>query len=117
LHRKLKAVANVWHHIRMARLRARNPWLGVAFDAAQMATEAQQVIWLRLMKVSGGARDVRDEMRLMAGEKPAAFLDAHLAAASAFASGRKDHVAAKQALAVYRKKVRANLRRLRRKRR
>jgi hypothetical protein len=101
----------------MSRIRARNPWLGVAFDAAQMATEAQQVIWLRLMKVSSGARDVRDEIRLMTGEKPAAFLDAHVAAASAFASGSKDHVAARRALAVYRKKVRANLRRLRRLRR
>jgi hypothetical protein len=59
LHRTLKADANVWRHIRMARIRARNPWLGLAFDAAQIATEAHQVIWLRLMKVSSGARDVR----------------------------------------------------------
>ena len=52
----------------------------------------------------------------MASEKPAAFLDAHLAGASALARGSKDHVAAKRAVGVYRKKVRANLRRLRRKR-
>jgi len=46
----------------------------------------------------------------------AAFTNAHLAAAAALAKGSKDHVAAKQALRVYRKAVRANLRRLRRKR-
>jgi len=48
----------------------------------------------------------------MLSEKPAAFTNAHLAAATALAKGSKDHVAAKKALRVYRRAVRINLRRL-----
>ena len=114
--RTTRFLAKLWRDLAMARSRARNPWLALAFDSSKMATEAQQVILLRLRKLGCGAVDCQQEIQLMTSEKPAAFTNAHLAAAAALAKGSKDHVAAKQALRVYRKAVRANLRRLRRKR-
>ena len=105
-----------WRNILKARSRARNPWLALAFESSKMATEAQHVILLRLTKLGCGAENCQQEIQLMTSEKPAAFTNAHLVAAAALAKGSKDHVAAKQALRVYRKAVRANLRRLRRKR-
>ncbi len=72
---------------------------------------------LRLAKLGRGAGDLPQEIQRMTSEKPAAFANAHLAAAAALARGNKDYIAAKQALRVYRRAVRANLRRLRRKRR
>jgi hypothetical protein len=81
-----------------------------------MATEAQHVMLLRLTELGCRAGDSRQEIQRMISEKPVAFANAHLAAAAALAKGSKDHVAAKQALRIYRKAVRANLRRLRRKR-
>jgi len=109
-------LASLWRDLTMARSRARNPWLALAFESSKMATEAQHVILLRLTKLGRGAEDCQQEIQLMTSEKPTAFTNAHLAAAAALAKGSKDHVAAKHALRVYRKAVRANLRRLRRKR-
>jgi hypothetical protein len=105
----------VWRDLAMTRSRARRPWVALAFDSARMATEAQHVVLLRLNKLGCGAGDSRQEIQRMTSEKPAAFANAHLAAAAALAKGSKDHVAAKQALRTYRRAVRANLRRLRRK--
>jgi hypothetical protein len=113
--RMTRFLAKGWRNIARSRSRAHNPWLSLAFDSAEMATEAQHVILLRLNKVGKGADDLHQEFRRMTSEKPAAFVNAHLAAAAALAKGKKDHVAAQHALRVYREAVRANLRRLRRK--
>jgi hypothetical protein len=106
----------VWRDLAMTRSRSRRPWVALAFDSARMATEAQQVMLLRLTRLGCGAGDSRQEIQRMTSEKPGAFANAHLAAAVALAKGSKDHVAAKQALRIYRRAVRANLRRLQRKR-
>ena len=106
----------LWRDLSMTRSRARRPWVALAFNSARMATEAQHVMLLRLTKIGFGAGGSWQEIQRMTSEKPAAFANAHLAAAMALATGSKDHVAAKQALRVYRRAVRANLRRLQRKR-
>ena len=105
-------LGKLWRDLAMARSRARNPWLALGFDSAKLATEAQHVMLLRLTKLGCGAGDLRQEIQRMVSEKPAAFANAHLAAATALAKGSKDHVAAKQALGVYRRAIRTNLRRL-----
>jgi len=110
--RTTRFLASLWRDLAMARSRARNPWLALAFESSKMATEAQHVILLRVTKLGCGAEDCQQEIQLMTSEKPAAFTNAHLAAAAALAMGSKDHVAAKQALRVYRRAVRTNLRRL-----
>jgi hypothetical protein len=106
--------AKLWRGMTIARRPVRNPWRALASSAAEITIEAQQVIWLRLARLGCGAGDLHKEMWLMTAEKPAAFIDAHVAAASALRLDVENHVAAERALAVYRKKVRANLRRLRR---
>jgi hypothetical protein len=114
--RPSRVVAKALRHMKMAYWRFRNPWPALLLDGASMAAEAQQVIWLRLWKLGFGTGDVGRELWLMTSEKAVAFVQAHVSGASALIKGRKDHIAARQAMAVYRKRVRANLRRLRRRR-
>ncbi len=88
-----------------------NPWVALAVDTASLSLDAQQVIMLRLARLAAG-RGSHAEMMRMAMEKPVAFAAAQIAAAAAVAGGHKDHVAARKALGVYAKAVRANRRRL-----
>jgi len=89
-----------------------NPWISLAVDMAKIGFEAQQVIAMRLAKIASGRRDSQAEIERMTSEKPAALIGAQLAAATALAGGGKDHEAARKALRVYGKAVRANHRRL-----
>ena len=87
-----------------------NPWLTLSFKAVQMGIEAQSVVALRMLRfASGGARS---EATRMVAEKVAAAAEAQAVAAAAAASGRQPHVVAGKALNVYKKRVRANKRRL-----
>jgi geranylgeranyl pyrophosphate synthase len=89
-----------------------NPWLGVAYDAARLLFEAQWVVAARMSRIAAGGAVAETEVQRMVTEKTAAFMEAQIAAASAFAGGRKGPAAAKRALRVYRKRVRGNRRRL-----
>jgi hypothetical protein len=87
-----------------------NPWVILGFRAVQIGMEAQSVVALRMLRfASGGARS---EANRMVAEKVAAAAEAQAAAAVAAASGRQPHVVAGKALNVYKKRVRANKRRL-----
>jgi hypothetical protein len=87
-----------------------NPWLTLSFRAVQMGIEAQSVVALRMLRfASGGARS---EATRMVAEKVAAAAKAQAVAAAAAVSGRKPHIIAGKALNVYKKRVRANKRRL-----
>jgi hypothetical protein len=92
--------------------RARHPWGILAFDTVKLGLEAQHVIALRLTKIMSGHRDSRAEIERMISEKPPAFVKAQTEIARALACGSKDHVAARQALRILEKVVRANRRRL-----
>ena len=71
-----------------------NPWFAFSLNAFQMGVEAQSVMALRLLR------------------KVAAAAEAQAVAALAAMSGKQSHVVAGKALNVYRKRVRANRRRL-----
>lgn len=79
-------------------------WLKFALDANLAALEAQQVIAMRMMKLSrGGAKGAKEERR-MVSEKIFAVGEAGFK----LASGGSGHSVVKH----YRRKVRANHRRL-----
>ena len=78
----------------------------------QLGFDAQSVIALRMMRLASGGAKTKAEMSRMVIEKGAAIAEAQVAATSAVMVGRKDHVAAGKALNVFRKRVKANKRRL-----
>src|SRR5215213_10135558 len=84
------------------------PFLKLASDATLLAIEAQTVIGLRLGQIAMG-RSTPAEAQLMLTEKVLAFVEA----AATVTSGGSAH----NVVNGYRKKVRANTRRLRRARR
>ena len=85
-------------------------------DAAGFAAEAQGVIALRMMRLGAGGALAASEMQRMLVEKVVATGQAQLAAGMALALGGDIHRAARAAAKPYRKAVRANRRRLARKR-
>lgn len=88
-----------------------NPWL-IWFEAGVFGFEALSVMTLRAMKHASGGDVSGREARRMVTEKVAALGTAQLAAAGALAGGRPLATAVKRAAAPYRKRVRANRRRL-----
>jgi hypothetical protein len=77
-----------------------NPWL----DVMMLAAESQAVIALRMMKLAGGGTAAGEEAQRMTLEKVAAMAEA---GARLMAGGSPESV-----VKGYRRKVRANLRRL-----
>jgi hypothetical protein len=75
-------------------------WYGLAM----LAAESQQVMWLRMMRLCAGGPAAESEARRMVSEKLTA---AAQASAMLMKGGTPDGVAK-----AYRRKVRANLRRL-----
>lgn len=80
--------------------------------AAQTGWEAGAVITMRLMRLASGGALAQREAQRMVTEKFAAMAQAQAAAATAVIKGRGARSATKSASAVYRRKVRANRRRL-----
>jgi hypothetical protein len=74
------------------------------FNMSMLAAEAQGAVWLRLLKLSAGGPKARREARRMVSEKVVAANQAALRLAK---GGSSDAVVRQ-----YRRKVRANLRRL-----
>jgi hypothetical protein len=89
-----------------------NPWVVLSMRAFQLSWEAQNVIALRMMRLASGDVRGQAELNRMVVEKIAAAVEAQVAAGAAMMTGRKDHVIAGKALAVYKNRVRANRRRL-----
>jgi hypothetical protein len=88
-----------------------NPWFKLAYETAWLGFDAQRVITLRLMRLATGGASGQAEAERMMSEKPAALVEAQMAAAGALAVGNSA-AAARKVLAVYKKRVRANKRRL-----
>jgi hypothetical protein len=92
-----------------------NPWVSFGMKAWQIGLEAQSVIALRMMRLAtGGARAEAEASRIVT-EKMMASSEAYVTAGIAAMRGDEDHVVAGKMLKVYRKRVRANRRRLSRK--
>jgi hypothetical protein len=89
-----------------------NPWVALTMRTFQLGLEAQSVIALRMIRLASGDVRGQEELNRMIVEKIAALAEAQMAAAGAIMNGHKDHVVARKALTVYRKRVRANRRRL-----
>jgi hypothetical protein len=89
-----------------------NPWLGLAFKAIELGIEAQSVIALRMMRLAAGGARGRAEASRMVAEKVGALAEAQTAAAAAILTGRRQKVVAGKVLNTYKKRVRANRRRL-----
>jgi len=76
-----------------------NPWL----DLCVSAFEAQQVVWLRTVRIAAGGRLAETEAKRMIIEK----VEAAAIAGTLVATGSADKVAG-----MYRRKIRANKKRL-----
>jgi hypothetical protein len=92
-----------------------NPWLALTFKAMRVGIDAQNVIFLRMMRLSAGGARGQSEAARMVIEKIAASVEVRATAVSGMITGRKDTVVAAQVLRGLRKRVRANKRRLSRK--
>lgn len=89
----------------------KDPWFKLTFDTIGLGVAANSVIAMRLAKVARGGAPARAECQRMFTEKlVAASRAVYILGANASTPDR----AASRALAVYRKKVDANLRRLKR---
>lgn len=83
----------------------------MAFQGAMLAIEAQQVIALRLTKMALGGPDVQAEAELMVSEKLETMAESSGMMMQAAISGNHD-LGAEKIIQLYRRKVRANRRRL-----
>jgi hypothetical protein len=93
----------------MARRRRRRAGLGL--QAWSLGLEAAAVVGMRVLKASAGGAAADAEARRMVAEKIAAAADLQRMAMSG-ALGSTSSAVASKTLAHYRRKVRANLRRL-----
>jgi hypothetical protein len=89
----------------------RNPWYDLSRDTLMLGLESQHVIGLRLLKAVMGGEAAQLEVALMVAEKAQAVIDAQfLLAESAFAG--EPHLGPGRAIALFRRRVQANQRRL-----
>jgi hypothetical protein len=95
--------------------RVRHPW-AAWLDAASFGAEAQRVIALRMMRLAAGGAVSASEAQRMLVEKVIANAQAQFAACMTLAAGGRIQAAARAAGRPYRKAVRANHRRLTRRR-
>ena len=93
-------------------MQAWNDWCALSLQTARLGWEVPNVIALRLMRIAAQRPGNRTEVRRMVTEKVAALAEAQSAAATAVIKGGKSHRVAKKVLGVYKKRVRANRRRL-----
>ncbi|HUZ33111.1 MAG TPA: hypothetical protein VMV19_13565 [Xanthobacteraceae bacterium] len=89
-----------------------NPWLDLTFRTMRLGWDAQNVVALRMLRMASGGPRARAELNRMVAEKVAAGAEADLAATTAVIAGSEDHVVAGKVLRVFKKRVRANKRRL-----
>ena len=96
--------------IRRSRL---NPWFDIGIDAWSLGAESSAVIALRLLRIAAGGAAGDAETRLMVSEKLAAGLELQVKALHGDL-GFSPVGATARTLSHYRRKVRANRRRLQR---
>jgi len=96
---------------RATRVASSGHWLTLASQIWLLGMEAQQVIGLRMLKVGAGGVAAGDEIDLMVREKMAASAEVQGKAIMAMAGGYARAIPART-LAIYRRKVRENRRRL-----
>lgn len=89
----------------------RNPWMRLTMDSWALGMEASTVIGLRTLKMAVGGPAAQAEAALMINEKIAASL-ALQSRAMTGGLGFTPQAAAAKTVAHYRRKVRANRRRL-----
>jgi hypothetical protein len=85
-----------------------NGWL----EMARFGADVHRVMTLRMVRMASGGPGAASEARRMVSEKVAAFGEAQMAIATALAGGGSLDTAAARAYAPYRRRVRANRRRL-----
>jgi hypothetical protein len=83
----------------------------MAFQGTMLAIEAQQVIAMRLTKMALGGPHVQQEAELMVSEKLATMAESGQLMMKAAFTGEHD-LGAEKVVRLYRRKVRANRRRL-----
>jgi hypothetical protein len=88
-----------------------NPWFGIGLDAWSLGLEASAVMGLRTLKIAQGGPGGQAEAERMVSEKVEAALDLQLRALTG-GLGVTPASASARTLAHYRRKVRANRRRL-----
>src|SRR5262249_38617810 len=96
-------------------MRMWNAWYSLSMQSARLAWDAQGVMALRFQQMAReSARGRQSETHRMVTEKIAAFTEAQTAVATA-AIHESSHRVVKTALGAYKKRVRRNKQRLRRK--
>jgi hypothetical protein len=83
----------------------------LGMDSLWLGAEAQGVIALRMMKLAAGGPTAAAEAELMVAEKLRAVSEMQAQVVTSFLTGR-GHLTPARAVAGYRRKVRANRRRL-----
>ena len=89
-----------------------NPWFVLACDALWLGFEAQSVVAMRLVRFATEGASAWPEARRMVTEKAAAVVEAQVATIGGRVTGQKSTLVAKKVLRIYKKRVRANRRRL-----
>jgi hypothetical protein len=89
-----------------------NPWIALTLKAMQVGFDAQNVIFIRMMRLSAGGTRGQSEARRMVSEKIGASVEAQAAAISGIIAGRIETLVAGQVIRGLQKRVRANKRRL-----
>lgn len=87
------------------------PWPAY-FQIAQTAWDTNVVITMRLMRLASGSALAQREAQMMVVEKGVTFVEAQFTAAAKLMAGVGIAGATRSATDVYRRKVRANRRRL-----
>lgn len=88
-----------------------NPWLKLSLDTFWLGAEASQVIALRMAKLAAGGADAAAETERMVSEKMTAAVAVQTQLVLGAMTGSA-HAGPTRAVALYRRKVRANRRRL-----
>ena len=88
-----------------------NPWLKLSLDTFWLGAEAGQVIALRMAKLAAGGAGAAAEAERMVSEKVTAAMAAQTQMVLGAMTGSA-HAGPTRAVALYRRKVRANRRRL-----
>ena len=105
-------VGETAHAARDLEMRMLNPLFALSLQAARFGLEMQSVMALRLMRLMGGGASARSEARRGVSEKTAAFAEAQTSAATVSIKNGNDSKVGKTDLSVYKKRRRANKRRL-----
>lgn len=89
----------------------RNPWIGIGLDAWRLGMESYAVMGLRTLRIAQGGEAARVEAERMVAEKVQAGIDLQTLALTG-GLGLTPASASARTMTHYRRKVRANRRRL-----